>query len=124
MLPAGYTDDDGIVRLDLSYAPEEMSVAYCPNSDCPDFRITEEPQEFRLGITHCSACKATLVEERPFPVLLAPIFRRLFRQCPKCGSKWAQKRTGKTRHVRFLLDEEEIRCKLCEYTVWRRYDPE
>ena len=38
---------------------------YCPNRDCPDFKDTGKPGEYREGITHCPYCRSALVAEDP-----------------------------------------------------------
>ena len=38
---------------------------YCPNRDCPDFKDTGRPGEYREGISHCPYCKTALVAEDP-----------------------------------------------------------
>lgn len=38
---------------------------YCPNRDCPDFKDTGRPGEYREGISHCPYCGTALVAEDP-----------------------------------------------------------
>jgi len=38
---------------------------YCPNRDCPDFKDTGKPGEYREGISLCPYCGTALVAEDP-----------------------------------------------------------
>jgi hypothetical protein len=57
---------------------------YCPNRDCPDFKDTGKPGEYREGITRCPYCRSALVAEDPLRAAPpAPAAHR-----PEPGGEW------------------------------------
>jgi hypothetical protein len=61
---------DGLILR--SFSTNDVTVAFCPNPQCPHRIRTGKPAEFRPELRLCVDCNSPLVEENPLPRMVLP----------------------------------------------------